>query len=277
MKKASTLLLGLAFVCAPILQAAELNCTGTTPNVEEFRYAWHLRGAAGWLAGFVFPNKGVGNLKTVFPKAGEHEISSQLMMTSTDKSGFYVYESQMDDTASRTLMTYHGYAWGKKTRKERTVFDYVKRLMRIHRETTEKSEDRVKLIPTEELRDASLRDVLTAIYYLREHALDLKSGFTTTIFSDGKPYSVVFRPIERATFTIGTQHLSGLGFEIADAPGGRKWDGGVRVWISDDERRIPFRIEISESIASMQLNLESIDACAFMGRAHVAGRAAQGR
>jgi hypothetical protein len=267
MKAARTLLLGIALAgFAFASQAAELNCAAGASNTEDFRYEWHLRGATGWLAGFIFPSKGVGNLKTTFPKAGEHEISSQLMMTSTDKSGFYVYESQMDESASKTLMTYHGYAWGKKARKERTVFDYVKRLMRIHRETTEKVEDRVKLIPSDELRDASLRDILTAIYYLRQHATEITSGFTTTIFSDGKPYNVVFRPIARATFTMNKQTISGLGFEIADAPGGRKWQGGVRVWISNDERRIPFRIEISESIASMQLDLTSVEACGFMGR-----------
>jgi len=52
-------------------------------------------------------------------------------------------------------------------------------------------------------------------------------------------------------------------FDIVDAPGGRKWQGGVKVWLSADERRIPVRIEISQSIASMQLDLQSIESCAF--------------
>ena len=252
--------------------AAEVNCTPGATNVEEFRYAWHLRGGIGWIAGLIFPSKGVGNLKTVFPKDGEHQISSQLTMTAEDgKSGFYVYESQMDETGSKTLMTYHGYAWGKKARKERTIFDYVKKLMRIHRETPEKVEDRVKFIPQQELKDASLRDILTGIYFLRGHAAEIKAPLTTTIFSDGKAYPVIFRPTERAMFTMSGQKIAGLGFEIVDAPGGKKWPGGVRVWISDDARRIPFRIEISESVASMQLDLQSVESCAYMGRAQIAG------
>jgi hypothetical protein len=268
MRLVRNLLLGLAVVASSgVAQAADLNCVSGASNVEEFRYTWRLRGGIGWLAGLVFPNRGVGNLRTVFPKPGEHEISSQLTMTAADgKSGFYVYESQMDEAGSKTFMTYHGYAWGKKARKERTVFDYVKRLARIHRETTEKVEDRVKLIPAESLRDSSLRDVLTAIYFLREHATDIKAPLATTIYSDGKDYPVVFRPAERATFTMSGQKVSAIGFEIAGAPGGRKWPGGVRVWISDDTRRIPFRIEISESVASMQLDLQSVEECAFMGR-----------
>jgi hypothetical protein len=272
MKPARNLLFGLLLSAAPVAaQAADLNCTAGPANIEEFRYVWHLRGGLGWLAGLVFPNKGVGNLKTVFPKPGEHGISSQLMMTPSDgKSGFYVYESQMDDAASKTLVTYHGYAWGKKARKERTVFDYVKKLARIHRETTEKVEDRVKLIPAESLKDSSLRDVLTAIYFLREHAADIRGPLTTNIYSDGKDYPVIFRPAGRASFVIGGQRVNGLGFEIVGAPTGKKWPGGVSVWISDDARRIPFRIDISESMASMQLDLQSVESCAFMGRELVA-------
>ena len=36
------------------------------------------------------------------------------------------------------------------------------------------------------------------------------------------------------------------------------------MWFSEDEHRIPFRIEIAESFASLQLDLQSIESCAFM-------------
>ena len=38
----------------------------------------------------------------------------------------------------------------------------------------------------------------------------------------------------------------------------------MSVWVSDDQRRIPFRIEIQQSMASLQLDLQSVEACAFM-------------
>jgi hypothetical protein len=59
-------------------------------------------------------------------------------------------------------------------------------------------------------------------------------------------------------------NVNAVGFEIVDAPGGKKWPGGVKVWVSDDERRIPFRIEILQSMASLQLDLQSVESCAFM-------------
>jgi|GraSoiStandDraft_46_1057282.scaffolds.fasta_scaffold06490_2 hypothetical protein len=238
---------------------ADLNCHGA-PNVEEFRYSWRLRGGLSWVAGFVFPTSGVGNLKTTFPKPGEHNIDSELLITPTDgRSGFYVYESRMDDIGDKTLMTYHGYSWGKKARKERTIFDYVKRLAHVRKETPEKIETKTNPLPAQDMRD-----ILTAIYYLRHNAGAIKAPITTNIYSDGKMYPVIFRPIGSQIFSIENQRVNALGFEIVDAPGGKKWPGGVRVFLSEDARRIPFRIEILQSMASLQLDLQSVEACAFM-------------
>lgn len=245
--------------------AANTNCSGAATNVEQFRYSWRLRGGLSWLAGIVFPTSGVAAMKNVYPKEGETNISSELLITAPDqKNGFFVYESEMDSTGQKTLMTYHGYAWGKKSRKERTLFDYVKRLARIHRETPDKVEDRVKPLSPETLRDNSLRDILTAIYYLRQNADKIHGPMETSIYSDGKDYPVIFRPAEAQSCVIDGRRVNTVGFEIVDAPGGRKWQGGVKVWLTQDERRIPCRIEIRQSFASLQLDLASIEACAFM-------------
>jgi hypothetical protein len=241
-------------------QAAELNCHGPS-NVEDFRYSWRLRGGLSWVAGLVFPTSGVGEMKTTYPKPGEQSpINSQLLITSADRrTGFYAYESEMDEAGQRTLMTYHAYAWKNKSRNERTVFDYTKRMAFIHKQTPDKQWDRTEPLPPEQLRD-----VLTAIYYLRQNAATIKEPIKTSIYSDGKSYPVMLRPVERRSFKMQGASVDALGFEIVDAPGGRKWPGGVRVWLSDDERRIPFRIEIQQSMASLQLELQSVESCAFM-------------
>jgi hypothetical protein len=240
--------------------AADLNCHGVT-NVEEFRYSWRLRGGLSIIAGLMFPTSGIGNLKTTFPRPGEQPtINSELLITPTDgHSGFYVYESQMDTAGQQTLMTYHGYSWGKKSRKERTVFDYVKRLARLHKETPDKVEDRVKPLPPEQLRD-----VLTAIYFLRQNADKIHGPIQTVIYSDGNEYPVIFRPAGTSVFAIDGAKVNALAFEIVDAPGGKKWPGGMKVYLSNDARRIPFRIEIKQSMASLQLDLQSVEACSFM-------------
>lgn len=235
----------------------DLNCAATA-NVEEFRYSWRLRGGVRFLAGLIFPTSGVGNLKTTF---GE-KIHSELLITAPagKQGGFYAYESDIDESG-KTLMTYHGYAWGKKSRHERTIFDYVKGLARMRKQTPEETQNRVKKLPEGE---ENFRDVLTAIYFLRQNAATMTGPMQTSIYSDGKEYPVIFRPGERKSFTIEGKPAMARSFHIVDAPGGRKWPGGVTVWLTSDDRRVPVRIEIEQSMASLQLDLQKIESCATL-------------
>ncbi|MFP5245998.1 MAG: hypothetical protein ACLGH0_04845, partial [Thermoanaerobaculia bacterium] len=150
-------------VASASMYAGDLTCA-TTGNVEEFRYSWRLRGGIRFLAGLVFPTSGVGNLKTTF---GDR-IHSELLITAPNgrQGGFYEYESDIDENGAKTLMTYHGYAWGKKSREERTVFDYTKGLARMQKTTPEETENRVRKLPEGQ---EELRDILTAIYFLRQN------------------------------------------------------------------------------------------------------------
>lgn len=261
MRVIRNVILAVALVVPVAASAAELNCSGPA-NVEEYHYTWHLRGGLGWIAGFVFPRSGSGFLKTTYPSSEKSTISSELMVTGNNgTSGFYNYQTEMDESG-KTLATYHGYAWGKKTRKERSIFDYVKRLVRIHKETPTVTEDNVRLLPKDE---KEFHDILTAIHYLRTNADAITAPLTTEIYTDGKEYPVIFKPAGRQVFTIHDQRVNAIGFDIVDAPGATtKWKGGVQVWLSDDSRRIPFRITLSESLASMQLDLDTINACGFL-------------
>ncbi len=263
MKSAISTAAALLFVLAAApASGTQLNCKGPS-NMEDFRYSWRMRGGLSVIAGLLFPTSGVGQLKTTFHNGPERIITSTLLITPRDgRSGFYVYESAMEDGGDKTQMSYHGYAWKNKSRKERTIFDYAKRIARIHKETPDKQWDRTAPLPPDELYD-----ILSAIYFLRQNAASIRTPITTTIYSDGTSYPVLMRPAARRTFTIEGRQVNALGFEIVDAPkssGSKKWPGGIRVWFSEDARRIPFRIEIQQSMASLQLQLESIESCAFM-------------
>lgn len=234
---------------------ADLKCNNTS-NVEDLRYSWRLRGGVRFLAGLVFPTAGVGNLKTTY---GEN-IHSELLITAPNgrQGGYYAYESDIDGKG-KTLMTYHGYAWGKKSRAERTVFDYVKGLARIRKQTPEETENRVKKLPGGQ---DEFRDILTAIHFLRTNADTITRPMQTTIYSDGKEYPVIFQRADRKAFLIEGKPSLAQAFRIVDAPGGKKWPGGVTVWLTTDERRVPVRIEIQQSMASLQLDLQKVESCA---------------
>lgn len=241
------------------LMAADLQCEGPGSR-EDLRYSWRLRGGVRFVAGLVFPTSGVGNLSTSFPENPSQPVHSELLITApTGKSGgFYAYESDLDGSGAKTLTTYHGYAWGKKSRHERTVFDYAKGLARIKKETPEESENRVKKLPQ---KGEDYRDILTSIFFLRQRADSIRGPLTTSIYSDGKEYPVIFRPGETKSFVIEGKATPARAFEIVDAPGGKKWPGGVKVWLTSDSRRLPVRIEIRQSIASLQLDLQGTAGC----------------
>lgn len=237
--------------------AGDLAKCNSTSNVEELQYSWRLRGGVRFLAGFVFPTSGVGNLKTTYGQ----NVHSELLITAPNgrQGGYYAYESDIDPKG-KTLMTYHGYSWGKKSRNERTIFDYVKGLARIRKTTPEETENRVKKLPEAD----EFRDILTAIHYLRQNSDRIVRPIQTSIYSDGKEYPVIFQRGERKSFVIEGKTTIAQGFKIVDAPGGKKWPGGVTVWLSADGRRLPVRIEIQQSIASLQLDLQKVESCATL-------------
>src|SRR5688572_21759004 len=117
---------------------------------EDLRYSWRLKGPLAWVAGIAFPTSGNGSLKTNSPS--ENLLDTELLISGAENDGFYIYQSQIQESDARTVTSYHGYAWRDKRRSERTLFDYVKRLVRIRKENTERIEDRVKPLPQAAVR-----------------------------------------------------------------------------------------------------------------------------
>jgi hypothetical protein len=227
----------------------------TPPGSEQFQYSWKLRGALSWIAAIRFPTRGTGELKNEYSANGS--LDTQLKITGEGDPGFYLYHSVLDEKNGRTLMTYHGYSWGKKAHNERALFDYVKRLVRIREEKPGQVREKVKPIPA-----GQLRDVLTGIHYLRQNATTIASPLRTDIYSDGKLYPVVFVPQARETVTVGGKSLAARTYVIAAAPEqGKKWPGAVKVWLTEDAGRVPLRIEMQHAFATLRLDLESAEGC----------------
>lgn len=228
--------------------------TAAHASTEQYRYSWRLKGGLGWIARLAFPTSGVGELRNVTRPGSA--LESQLLITSNNsREGFYVYRSEIEAGSHRTLMSYHGYSWGSRSRNERTLFDYDRLQAHIREEDEKQVETRVKPLPGREMRD-----VLTGIHFLRLNANRINAPLRADIYSDGKLYPVVYKPGDRVQFALNGQSLPARSFLITAAPGApaKKWPGGVRVWISEDERRMPLRIEINRGMASLQLDLKSI-------------------
>ena len=246
----------VAFLAAAILSSTAASAEAALPKSEEFEYSWRLRGAPSWLASLRFPTSGVGELKTS-PLPDSGAIQTQLLITTpAGRDGFYLYRSDIDPSTTTTLVSYNGYEWGEKKKSERTLFDYVKKLLRIRKQDANEVENEVVPLPG---NSRSMKDVLTGIYFLRQNADTLKAPLKTDIFSDGKIYSVVFSPGQSATLDVNGQKIASRVFVITAAPGQRnKFPGSVKVWLSTDSRRVPLRIEVQRSLAALQLDITAI-------------------
>lgn len=246
-----------SFILA-LIAPAEADSTCVPGAGEEFHYAWRLRGGLSWIASLKFPTSGRGYLLNSPQTGTPATFASELKITAENPNeGYYLYQSQIAQEDLTTLMTYHGYAFGKSKRNERTLFDYVKRLARIRKETTEEVENRVKPIPAK-----GLRDVLTGIHFLRKKSGEIVKPLPAEIYSDGKLYQVVFRPIGTQLLDFQGLKIRSRGYQITAATTAqKKWPGGVQVWLSDDERKMPVRIEILRQFANLQLDLESVGSC----------------
>lgn len=219
---------------------------------DTFRYKWSLRGPMSWVAGGLnFPNSGVGEFSQY---ADNGAIATTLRITSPkEPNAGYIYESQMTPSGDRTFTSHEGYDWRGKTRHLRSVFDFAKGLLRIQKRTSDGTEEKVKV-----WKETQTRDVLTGIQYLRANASSITKPMSSRIYSGGKAYPVLFVPVGQDELTTGGQKIMTREFKITAAPNVEdKYPGEVHVWISDDDRRIPVRIEIKQSVATLRLDLKS--------------------
>lgn len=241
----------LALVLISSAPAAAAIASGPAARHEDFRYSWKLRGGLAWIAGLRFPVSGIGFLRNT--QHGDTLASELVIKGRRADDGMYVYRSEIDGGDLKTLMTFHGYEWDGRKRNEQTRFDYGDGLALIRKER-EKGPVETK---TRALPAGDMRDVLTGIHFLRANAGKFRGSMETEIYSDGGVYPVVFRSLGTQQIRVGDSMMTTETFDITAAPGktSKKWPGGVKVWLSADAQRIPYRIEIRQSIASVQMDL----------------------
>jgi len=211
-------------------------------RAETLTYSWRLKGGITWAAKLAFPASGKGTLQT--DQSGN--VHSQLTIIGKDEPGaFYLYESLMAPDGAKTLSSRNAYAYRNDHRDERINFDTAKGLTQVHRVDNDTNETRVKKLSSPEPKD-----VLTSIYYLRQHADELRMPKRAEIYSGSKGYGVLYVPQPATT----VNNVAVRPFRIQPVGGGDK-TGEVRVWLTDDAQHVPVRIEIDQKYATLKLDL----------------------
>lgn len=242
-KSIASLLLAAAVTTAP-LSAAPLN---NAEGVERLTYSWRLRGALAWIARIAFPSSGRGTLET--REGGT--VSSRLMINASDEKGYYLYESQMSPEGATTLVSRSAYSFGDSSRDERVSFDPDRGVAEVQKTMNNKTETRTK-----KLESAVPQDVLTTIYFIRQHVDDITTPRHAKFFSGAKGYDVMIRPLPAKTVRIGKNDVRVRPFAITPVDDEGRFGGEVRVALSDDERHVPVTIDIQEKYARLNLQLQ---------------------
>ena len=236
-------LLALA-VASSLVSAPSLAGPLTTGSVERLHYSWSLQGALAWVARLAFPVSGNGTLET---RAADM-VSSRLTMTTPNQQGHAFYDSRMSADGSRTYASSDGYSWRNRSEQQKVTFDYSANVARIEKHDADGVETKVRQLESE-----TPRDVLTSIFYLRQNASSVTTPHRAQVYSGGKPYTFLFTPQPLTSLSRNGRTTRVRPFVIQPVDGTKK--GAVRVWLTEDSRRVPMRIEIEQNHATLRLDL----------------------
>jgi hypothetical protein len=214
---------------------------------EKLQYSWSLKGPLRFIARLALPTSGAGTLET----SSSDGVRSRLTMKAPGEPGYAFYESRMTSDGTRTLTSADGYTWGKRSEEQQVTFDYRQGVAHIRKNSSEEGvETKVRKLGAD-----APQDVLTSIFYLRRNADAITSPRQAQVYSGGKPYTFLFTPQPVGSLRIGNEMVRVRPFTITPLSPEKK--GAVRVWFSDDERRLPMRIEIDQKFATLKLDLRN--------------------
>ncbi len=102
-------------------------------------------------------------------------------------------------------------------------------------------------------------DPFSALYFLREQDLSPNKQFQVSIYDNGKIRDTFVRAVkeERIAVPAGIFHCVLVSPVSTDNKSLLKNKGEMRIWFSDDGRKLPVKIEIKTNIGVMKMELKS--------------------
>ena len=105
-------------------------------------------------------------------------------------------------------------------------------------------------------------DILSAFYVARARGLPPSGAVTVPVYDHGKVYDLVFQVVGRETLDLPPplgRKVKTLIVEpkLPKGSGLFAQEGDLKVWVTDDERRIPVRARTKVAVGSVSADLES--------------------
>ena len=104
------------------------------------------------------------------------------------------------------------------------------------------------------------QDALSAFYFVRTQSLNVGESFQLPQFDNGKMYNFEVRVLKKEKIKVKAGIFNTILLEpMLLTEGLFRHKGRIRVWITDDERRIPVKMSSSIIIGSVEATLTKIE------------------
>ncbi len=194
---------------------------------EQLAYEWRVEGIKGLLLRLVAPGRGEGSLTTVLNEHGLLETELHISAEHRRAGDFYLYGSAIDPATRRSVRAWTAQQVGDKSKA---------------READLEGEDVI--------------DLASGILLVRRDPPSVRRRMR--IWSNGKLYPVVIEPLEsrRQPFRGRLATVRGYAISGRAVPGEREWNGGIELYLADDESATPVEIFVLNKGVRVRLLLD---------------------
>jgi hypothetical protein len=147
---------------------------------------------------------------------------------------------------------------GKRVRSSEAIFDHARRQV-TWVERDPKDPSRPERTITSEFEEP-IQDILSAIYFLRTHDLELGKKLNLAISDSGRVYQVAVLITEkkRMKTALGRVPVVKIEPQLFGAGGMIAEEGKFAVWFTDDDRRIPVSARVKLQYGTFDITLKKV-------------------
>ena len=215
----------LPLACTICLVMATPSYSSPSADPELLQYRWKLSGFKGLVARLFVPGNGEGTLTTGVNGSGRLVSELRISSSSARREDFWLYGSEIDAGARRTLRSWSTQHFRGKSREKES-----------------------------ELERDDVIDLASSIYFLRRELPE--KATEANIWSGGRIYRVAVKPTGRDARLVDGQPVRTRSYSLRGV-GKPLWRGRLDLVLSEDESATPLEIAIARD--GMRVRLELVE------------------
>lgn len=147
---------------------------------------------------------------------------------------------------------------GKRTRVSEAIYDHAKGTVSWTETDPNNPQSSPRVISNSFI--GQIHDVLSAIYYLRTHPLEVGKTFDVTISNSGRVYQVPVRVVEKRKMktVLGRVETFQVDPQVFGDDRLIRGNGEFSIWLVNDSKRIPAKARIKTEYGTFDITLKKV-------------------